>query len=74
MIPKLFVLEITYAITDAEGDRLELLTWEVGDDEAQALLRFNNGFKGRKVIGHRVLAGNLRPIPVLTRGSGRSIR
>ena len=74
VIEKLFVLEVTYAIVDAEGDRLELRTWSIGGSEAAALSQFQRDMPGREVTGQRVLAGNLPPPRDLTRGSGRSIR
>lgn len=72
MPPKLFVLEITYAIIDAEGDRLELRTWTIGETEERARAAFHT--RGREVVSQRVLSGNLGRPELLTRGSGRSIR
>lgn len=42
MIQRMFVLEITYAVVDAEGDRLELKTWTIGDSEKQARENFRS--------------------------------
>lgn len=70
----MFVVEIDSFVTDAKGNQLEVKTWTIGDSEQQAIDKFKP--RGRTVVRHRVMAGNLPRVASLglTRPRGPNLK